>query len=225
MPKTKMIAIEFGQVILGLLAAYIYCYWIFWRGGGYLLHHWIAPLFASAPPAHPTPTTTTTSPAGGNAIEVIKVLWSILGAAFGTITAAFVRRWFVYRTLKDKLSLLNILREQMLSQLGRNAGWAPAVAISGGMVKYLFGEKEYAQIARYMSPETAMSILNTLSAIDLVAGTARDGASPDKMASMLEPIIKQLESFDLAAIRQELRMLRDNFDRTGSDVVSLSSEK
>jgi hypothetical protein len=219
MSKFREVLTEIFFVFLGIIWTCVVV-WAFYRGGGYALHHWIIPAFAS-----------NAQPAGapgesGGWIGALKVIWSVAGAAIGAVAAAYVRRWFVYQTLRDKLKLLNQACKELIATLEtRKSDADTAMAISGGMLKYLFSDKEYAQIARYLTPHSSMNILRTISAIDLVATAAKGTTSSADIDRMRPSVLDQLTTFKLDALLKELKLLRDDTDKATSEVVSLSVDK
>jgi hypothetical protein len=224
MSKFKEVLAQIWFMFLGLIGLWAVLYWGFYRGGGYVLHYWIIPAFTSAP--HSAGATGVSDGGSGGWIGALKVIWSVGGAAIGAVVAAFVRRWFVYQTLRDKLKLLDFARKELIAKLEtRTSDADTTMAISGGMLKYLFSDKEYAQIARYLTADTSMRILRTISAIDLVAAAAKGGTATVDIDRMRPTVLEQLATFNLEALLKELKLLRDDTDRTTSEVASLTVDK
>jgi len=223
---------ETASTVLILLwtvfVGYIVFYWGFYKGGGYILHHWIAPSVASAHATPPgsTNATAATSSGGTITIDILKTLWTVLATTLGAVAAAFVRRWFVYRTLEDKMNILDAVRIDVLEKLTDDTPKPEAaIALSGGMLRYLFGDKEYGLIARYLSAETSLSILKAISAIDLVAMAARSSTPEEGVKRVCPEVVRQLQQFDLEAVQKQLKLLRDDANRTPEDVTSMAAEK
>ncbi len=207
-----------GLTILCVVWLYVVFYWIFYRGGSYVLHHWI---LSNSPTTSLSPGTSSTKDA---LADFLKVVWSGLGAGLGAITAALVRRWYVFRAIKDKLGLLEHARLELLDLLQPYREEVnPAVGLNGGMLKYLFGEKEYAQLAKYLSADSAMAVLRTISAIDILASAARSASATEDIKRALPYVIPQLQAFNLPSLILELKLLRDNPDNVVNDVAESSA--
>src|SRR5258708_39947117 len=100
-----------GLTILCVVWLYVVFYWIFYRGSSYVLHHWI---LSNSPTTSLSPGSSSTKDA---LADFLKVVWSGLGAGLGAITAALVRRWYVFRAVKNKLGLLGHAGVELLEFL------------------------------------------------------------------------------------------------------------
>jgi hypothetical protein len=207
-------------VVLGLAMAYVIYYWGFWRGGKYLYTEVIAPYLAARASVVPGPAAPNASP--GVAVEVFKLLWAVAGATLGGIAAAVVRRWFVFRALEGKVVLLDKIRIDLLKDADRGTLADPiGIAIAAGTVKYLFGEKEYINIGKYVEPRIALMLLRTISAIDMLSSTARLPQAEAELARLSARAVAELRQFECKEILANLKLLRQD----GGEAVGEAAEK
>ncbi|WLI87400.1 hypothetical protein Q4S45_11640 [Massilia sp. R2A-15] len=189
-----------GAVLWSIFCTYLVFYWGLYRGGAYVWSEWMVPLLATR---------------GSFAFAQIHgsdyswMVWSTFGACAGLFAAVYVRRWLILRTLRGKLVLLSAVRDNILAILekGGTSGDG-SLAVEGGSVKFLFGEAEYAQLARYLEPQSAITVLRTVSAIDLLAAAGRTTEAKAEIARIETDARDQLKDFVLYALVAELRLFR-----------------
>ena len=213
--KLRGIFTSAWQIALGLIGAYIIYYWILWRGGKYLYEALVEPILTSP----------TTAPAGtpllsNTWVDVLKLLWAVLGATLGAIAAAVVRRWYIFRALEGKINLLEMVRLKTLELTAGNSSiYSAEIAVLAGSIKYLFGEKEYINIGKYIEPNVALMILRTISALDALSMAAKSKDFEIELTRVSRPITQELQRFDLEKVRDSLEVLRFNSGGAASDAA------
>lgn len=197
--RTIMVAF-FVAVLWGVFCTYLVFYWGLYRGGSYVWSEWIVPVLA----AHGS-----FAFAQIHGADYSMTVWSALGACAGVLSAVFVRRWLILRALRGKLAILSVVRDNILAILEKGtADGDGCLALEGGSVKFLFGETDYARLARFLKSESALTVLRTISAIELIAAAAGRADAKTEIARIETEARGQLRAFSLYFLIAELRLLR-----------------
>lgn len=201
-------------VAIGLVGAYVVYYWILWRGGKYVYLEFLEPLLTG-------PTSTATDASHSVLwLDVFKLLWAVLGTTLGGIAASIVRRWYVFGALEGKVELLEKVRLETMKLICEDSSKNfVEIAVSAGSIKYLFGEKEYINIGKYIHADVAMMMLRTISALDTLAAASKSKDFATELPRISESIAHELQQFNLGTVRQSLKVLRSDSAGATSDAA------
>lgn len=213
--KTREFFKSAGMVMWVLLVLYVVYYWILWRGGKYVYTTQLLPYLDTIHNDQTKP---------GVAIELYresaKFIWTAVGALVTGIVGTLVRRWFVFEALKGKIKLLDKIRIGILDLFQSGISSDPIkLAISAGSVKFLFGEKEFINIGKYIDPSIAMMILNTIAAMDLLASMARLSDGGKELSRIAEGALTPLRQFNLEDVLANLTLSQLNTHQAAEDAA------
>lgn len=189
----KEIGLQVASVLGGLLYVYVFFYWILYRGGGYLIHRLAVP-------------TANDKDSVDTLVQIVKLLGGLVGAAVTVIIGAFVRQYVAFKSLREKIKLIEIFKQHVLEAAsGPNDGATLSrIALDGDAVRFVLNDKDYGNLAKYLEPALVLDVLRTVAAIDEVASVVKEATSAKTATAIPKYALSQLERFNQQEILRQL---------------------
>jgi hypothetical protein len=211
--RVRDAGLKAAETVFGLLLAvallYGMFYWVLYRGGLWF--------YRSA-----WPTLANDHTVRNNLPEGAKVLSGLLTASAGAVLATYVRRWFVLRSLRDKLRLIEVLRSDLLQTIGA----APAsalqlerVTLGSDVVKNVLTDRDYGQLARNLAPRDLIDLLRTVAAIQSASAAVELAMQGSAELNIPAFVKTQLRGFNGAAVEKSLHLGAGLFSDNVEDIV------
>ena len=129
-----------------------------------------------------------------------------VGAAVTVIIGAFVRQYVAFKSLREKIKLIEIFKQHVLEAAsGPNDGATLSrIALDGDAVRFVLNDKDYGNLAKYLEPALVLDVLRTVAAIDEVASVVKEATSAKTAAAIPKYALSQLERFNQQEILRQL---------------------